>query len=46
MEYGYQCFNSGLKVQYMLNDIRCDKLSTAVAVVRVHPDKYEKELMK
>ena len=25
----------------LVNGIRCDKLSTAVATVRVHPDKYE-----
>ena len=37
IEYGYQ----GL--DYLLNGIRCDKLSTAVATVRVHPDKYEKD---
>ena len=44
MEDGYQGSNPGSKVQYLLNDIRCDKLSTAVAAVRVHPDKYEKDL--
>ena len=27
----------------MLNGIRCDKLSTEVATVRVHPDKYKKD---
>ena len=27
----------------MLNGIRCDKLSTEVTTVRVHPDKYEKD---
>ena len=27
----------------MLNKIRCDKLSTAVAAVRAHPDKCEKD---
>ena len=26
----------------MLNGIRCDKLFTAVATVKAHPDKYEK----
>ena len=30
-------------MQYLLNGVRCDKLSTAVATVRVHPDKYEKD---
>ena len=42
MEYGYQGLDPGLKVQYLLNRIRCDKLPTAVATVRVHPDKDEK----
>ena len=32
-----------MKGQYQLNGIRCDKLSTAVAAVRVHLDKYEKD---
>ena len=26
-----------------MNGIRCDKLSIAVATVRVHPDKYQKD---
>ena len=26
-----------------MSGIKCDKLSTAVATVRVHPDKYEKD---
>ena len=43
MEYGYQCLDPGSKVRYLLNGIRCDKLSTAVAAVRAHPDKYEKD---
>ena len=42
VEYGYQGLDLGSKVQFLLNGIRCDKLSTAVAAVRVHPDKYEK----
>ena len=42
MEYGYQGLDPGLKVRYLLNDIRCDKLSTAVVTVRAHPDMYEK----
>ena len=41
IEYGYQ--DPGLKVWYLLNGIRCDKLSTAVAAVRVHADKYVKD---
>ena len=41
MEYGYQGLDPGSKAQYLLNGIRCNKLSTAVA--RVHPDKYEKD---
>ena len=43
MEYGYQELNPGSKVTYLLNCIRCDKMSTAVATVKAHPDKYEKE---
>ena len=43
MEYGYQGLDPGSKVPYSLNGIRCDKLSTAVAAVRAHPDKYEKD---
>ena len=27
----------------LLKGIRCDKLSTAVVTVRVHPDRYEKD---
>ena len=38
MEYGYQGFDPGSKVRYLLKGIRCDKLSTAVTAVRVHPD--------
>ena len=30
MEYGYQGLDPGLKVRYLLNGIRCEKLSTAV----------------
>ena len=29
--------------RYVLNGLRCDKLSTAVATVRAHPDKYKKD---
>ena len=43
MEYGYQGFGPGSKVRYLLNGIRCDKLSTAVTAVRAHPDKWEKD---
>ena len=43
MKYGYQGLDLGLKVRFLLNDIRCDKLSTAVTAVRAHADKYEKD---
>ena len=43
MEYGYQGLDPGSKVQYLLNGIRCDKLAMAVAAVRAHPDKYQKD---
>ena len=43
MEYGYQGFDPGLKVQYLLNGIMCDKLFIPVATVKAHPDKYEKD---
>ena len=43
MDYEYQGLDPGSKVQYLLNGIRCNKLSTAVATVRAHPDKYEKD---
>ena len=39
MDYGYQGLDPGSKVKYLLNGIRCNKLSTAVATVRVHPEK-------
>ena len=42
-EYGYQDLDPGLKVWYLLNGIRCDKLFTAVATVRAHPDRYERD---
>ena len=42
MEYGQQGLDPRSKVWYLLNGIRCDKLSTGIASVRVHPDKYEK----
>ena len=43
MEYRYQGLDPVSKVQYLLNGIRCDKLSTAVATVRAHTYKYEKD---
>ena len=43
MEYGYQELDPGSKVRYLLNGVRCDKLSTVVVAVRVHSDKYEKD---
>ena len=43
MEYGYQDLNPGLKVWYLLNKIRFDKLSTTVTTLRAHTDKYEKD---
>ena len=43
MEYGYQGINPGSKVQYLLNSIRYDKLSTAVAKVWMHSGRYEKD---
>ena len=45
MEYGYQGPDPGLKIQYLLNGIRCDKLSKAVSAVRAHSDQYKKILM-
>ena len=42
MEYGCHGFDPGLDGQYLLNGIKYDKSSTAVAPVRAHPDKYEK----
>ena len=44
MEYGYQDLDPWSKVKYLLNGIRCDKLSIAVATVSAHPDKYEKDV--
>ena len=43
MEYGYQKLDPRSKVRYLLNSIRCEKLSTAVTAVMAHPDKYEKD---
>ena len=42
MRDGYQGLDPGSKVEYLLNGIRYDKLSTAVTAVRAHPDKYKK----
>ena len=41
MEYEYQGLDPGSNIRYLLNGIRCDKLSTTVATFRAHPDKYE-----
>ena len=43
MEYGYQGLDPGLKVQYLLNGIWCDKLSTVVATDRAPPNEYKKD---
>ena len=43
VEYGHQGLDLESKVQYLLNGVRCDKLSTAVPAAKVHPDKYEKD---
>ena len=43
MEYGYQHLDPGSKVQYLLNGIRCNELSTAVVTGRVHQNKYKRE---
>ena len=40
MEYGYQGLDPRLNIKY--KGIRCDKLSTAVAKVKVHSEKYKK----
>ena len=42
MEYEYQGIYPGSNVWYLLNGIRCDKLSTAVATVRAHSYKNKK----
>ena len=43
MENKYQGLNPGSKVWSLLNGIRCDMLSTAVATVRLYQDKYKKD---
>ena len=43
IKYGQKDLEPGSKVQYLLNEMSCDKLSTAVTSVRVHPDKYKKD---
>ena len=35
-EYGYQGLDTGSKVYYLLNGIRCKKLSTVIAAVKDH----------
>ena len=42
-EYGYQDLDTGLKVHYLLNGVRCDKLFMAIATVKSQPGKYEKD---
>ena len=44
MQNGYQILGSGPKVQYLINLIRCDKLSKAVTTVQAHPDKFDKDV--
>ena len=46
IKYGYQGLDKESKVWYQLNYIRCDKLFTAIATVRAHPDKNEKDFDK
>ena len=41
-EYGYQGLNPVMKVHYVLNGIRCNKLFTVVASTKAHTDNYEK----
>ena len=43
MEHGYQGLVPELKVKYVLNGIKCDKLSTAVATAKVQQDEYKKD---
>ena len=43
MEHWCKRLDPVSKVRYLLNGIRCDKSSKAVATVRAHPDKYEKD---
>ena len=42
----YQGLDPESKGWYLLNCIRCDKLSTAVTTVRAHPDNYKKDFDK
>ena len=42
-DHVYQGLDPGSKVGYLLNDIRCDKLSAAVVAVWARPKKYEKD---
>ena len=43
MGYGYQSLEPGQKVSYLLNGIRHNELSTVIATVWSHSDKYEQE---
>ena len=43
MKYGYQGQNSETKDHHLFDGMRCDKLFTAIATVRAHQDKYEKD---
>ena len=43
MKHGYQGLDPRLKVQYLLNGIRCDKFSTAITTVRAHPENYKND---
>ena len=41
-KYGYQDLDLVSKVCYLLSSIKCDKLFTAIATVKAHPDRYKK----
>ena len=41
-EYGYENLDPWTKIHHLLNGIKCDELSSAIATVRSHADKYEK----
>ena len=43
MEYEYQGLDPATKLHHLFKGIMCDKLSTAVAIVKAHPDRYEKD---
>lgn len=40
-EYGCQELYPWMKVNLIFNGIRCDKMSTAAATTKEHPDKYD-----